>query len=97
MPRDFYGIHQEADGDWIQGTLYEFELLKVIEMPEHLFHIEKKFQRRGQGANKEVLVHWKGWPKKYNNWIPGPTKNIIHDSDFYVMLPSNASTNFFLN
>ena len=25
---------------------------------------------RGKGASKEALVHWKGWPKKYDSWIP---------------------------
>ena len=61
---------KEADGDWIKGTFYEFELQKVIETEKHLFRIEKILKRRGRGANKEVLVHWKGWPKKYDSWIP---------------------------
>ena len=71
LPRDppVYRL-KEADGDWIQGTFYEFELQKVIETEKHLFRIEKILKRRGRGANKEVLVHWKGWPKKYDSWIP---------------------------
>ena len=71
LPRDppVYRLN-EADGDWIQGTFYEFELQKVIETEKHLFRIEKILKRRGRGANKEVLVHWKGWPKKYDSWIP---------------------------
>ena len=71
LPRDppVYRL-KEADGDWIQGTFYEFELQKVIETEKHLFRIETILKRRGRGANKEVLVHWKGWPKKYDSWIP---------------------------
>ena len=61
---------READGDWIQGTFYEFDLQKVIETAKYLFRIEKKLKLRGRGANKKVSVHWKGWPKKYDSWIP---------------------------
>ena len=71
VPRDppVYRL-KEADGELIQGTFYEFELQKVIETAHHLFRIEKVLKHRGKGANKEVLVHWKGWPKKYDSWIP---------------------------
>lgn len=61
---------KEADGDFIQGTFYEPELQKVLEKPDHLFRIEKILKYRGKGASKEALVHWKGWPKKYDSWIP---------------------------
>ena len=61
---------KEADGDWIQGTFYEAELQKVIEKSDHLFRIDKILKYRGKGAQKEALVHSKGWPKKYDSWIP---------------------------
>ena len=71
IPRDppVYRL-KEADGDFIQGTFYEPELQKVLEKPDHLFRIEKILKYRGKGASKEALVHWKGWPKKYDSWIP---------------------------
>ena len=68
LPRDAPVYLKEVDGDWIQGTFYEFVLQKVIETEKHLFRIEIKTQ--GKRSNKKVLVHWKGWPKKYNSWIP---------------------------
>ena len=49
LPRDspVYRL-KEADGDWIQGTFYEFELQKVIETEKHLFRIKKKLKRRDE-------------------------------------------------
>ena len=61
---------KEHDGELIKGTFYETELQKVIERKDHLFRVEKVLRRRGKGAQAEVLVHWKGWPKKYDSWIP---------------------------
>lgn len=61
---------KEANGDLIQGTFYETELQRVIEKSTHLFHIEKILKSRGKGKKKEVLVHWKGWPKSYDSWLP---------------------------
>ena len=61
---------KELDGELIKGTFYETELQKVIEPKDHLFRVEKVLRRRGKGGQAEVLVHWKGWPKKYDSWIP---------------------------
>ena len=71
LPRDppVYRL-KEHDGELIQGTFYETELEKVIEPLHHLFRVDKVLRRRGKGAQAEVLVHWKGWPKKYDSWIP---------------------------
>ena len=60
---------KELDGELIKGTFYETELQKVIEPRDHLFRVEKVLRRRGKGGQAEVLVHWKGWPKKYDSWI----------------------------
>ena len=71
LPRNPPVYHlKEEDGERIRGTFYEAELQKVTEISDHLFRIERILKRRGKGANKEVLVHWKGWPKKYDSWIP---------------------------
>ena len=61
---------KELDGELIQGTFYETELQKVIEPKDHLFRVEKVLRRRGKEGQAEFLVHWKGWPKEYDNWIP---------------------------
>ena len=61
---------KELDGELIKDTFYETELQKVIEPKDHLFRVQKVLRRRGKGGQAEVLVHWKGWPKKYDSWIP---------------------------
>ena len=61
---------KEANSDLIQGTFYETELQRVIEKSSHLFRIEKILKSRGKGKKKEVLVHWKGWRRSYDSWLP---------------------------
>ena len=62
---------REWDGDPIEGSFYEPELQRVRVGDDDKFRIEavlKRRQRRGQ--EPEVLVRWRGWPKKYDRWIP---------------------------
>ena len=44
-------------------------------------------------------MQWKGWPRKYNSWIrrtrSGVMTTTTTSNDFYVTLPSNASTDEF--
>ena len=63
-------VYRLKEQTGFKALFYEFELQKVIETAKHLFRIEKILNRSRRGANKEVLVHWKGWPKKYDSWIP---------------------------
>ena len=42
---------------------------------DDIFKVEKVLKYRGQGAQREALVKWLGWPKKFNSWIPA--KNLI--------------------
>ena len=56
----------EWDGTPIKGTFYEPDVQKVQVSDDSLFRVEKVLKRkRGQ-----VLVRWKGWPSKYDSWIP---------------------------
>ena len=84
---------KEFDVELIKGTFYETELQKVIEPKDHLFRVEKVLRRRCKGGQAEVLVHWKGWPKKYDSWIP--VSKMMQDNDFYLTLPRNASSYLF--
>ena len=62
----------EWDGTPIKGTFYNEDVQKVHVTDDSLFRVEKVLKRkRGQ-----VLVRWKGWPSKYDSWIPsdGATK-----------------------
>ena len=56
----------EWDGTPIQGTFYEQDLQKVQLDEKSLFRVEKVMKRK----KGQVLVRWKGWPSKYDSWIP---------------------------
>ena len=55
----------EWDGTPIKGTFYEEDVQKVNVTDESVFRIDQVLKRKG----KQVLVSWKGWPKKYNSWV----------------------------
>ena len=56
---------KDLDGEEIKGTFYEHELQKVTSLPK-VYDIEKILEEKG----KRVLVKWKGYPDKFNRWIP---------------------------
>ena len=58
------------DGDRVEGTFYEPELQAMNVDPSTEYHIEKLLKRRLRNKQKEVLVRWLHWPKKYDSWIP---------------------------
>lgn len=57
---------QEWDGTPLKGTFYQEDVQKVHVLDDALFRVEKVVRRRGPN----VLVRWKGWPDKYDSWIP---------------------------
>jgi len=56
----------EWDGTPIEGTFYPQDLQKVNVTDDSLFRVEKVLKRK----KGQVLVRWKGWPSKYDSWIP---------------------------
>ena len=56
----------EWDGTPIKGTFYEPDVQKVQVSDDSLFRVENVLKRKG----RNVLVRWKGWPPKYDSWIP---------------------------
>lgn len=60
--------------DWhdkpLEGTFYQKELQKVEATDDNLFKVEQIIKYKGRGKDKQALVKWKGWPKKFNSWIP---------------------------
>lgn len=57
---------EELDGTPLKGTFYKEDLQKVVIDDETMWRVEKVLKRRG----KQALVRWKGWPSKYDSWIP---------------------------
>ena len=61
----------EWDGTPIEGTFYQHDLQKVNVDDQSLFRVDKVLKRK----KGHVLVRWKGWPSKYDSWIPSqPSK-----------------------
>lgn len=61
----------------ITGTFYEKELQKVTYDPSLEYKIDKIIRSRNYGPRRELLVKWKGYPNKFNSWIPlSSTKKI---------------------
>ena len=55
----------EWDGTTCKGTLYSQDLEKVTVEDDDLFRIDRSVIRKGD----KFLVHWKGWPDKYETWL----------------------------
>ena len=66
---DLYNLN-DWNGDPIQGTFYSAELQAVTENPDQEYRIQDIIKKRTRNKQKEVLVKWLHWPKKYNSWIP---------------------------
>ena len=55
----------EWDDTPVRGTFYAHDLKKVSVGNDDLFRVDRIVKR---GKDK-VLVHWKGWPDKYDSWV----------------------------
>ena len=66
---DVYRL-KDYGGESIEGTFYASELQKVTELPDQEYRIQEVLKKRTIRKQKQVLVKWWHWPKKYNSWIP---------------------------
>lgn len=69
VPRDppVYRIRDLLD-EPIQGTFYPQELQKV--QPKEKFNVERVLKKRTRKGRVEYQVKFKGYPSKFNQWIP---------------------------
>jgi len=65
---------KEYNGDDVQGTFYNEELVKVIVPKDSLFKVEKIVKTRTRNGKKEYLIKWLGYDDSYNSW----TSDIQH-------------------
>ena len=66
-PRRVYKLKDEA-GEEVKGSWYPEEVQPI---KKNRYLIEKILRKRtAKKGEKEVFVKWKGWPQKFNSWIP---------------------------
>ena len=58
----------EKSGENMSGSWYKEELQPISHNEYRIERILRK--RKSKEGQKEALVKWKGWPSKYNTWIP---------------------------
>ena len=66
---------RDLQNEDIKGTFYQSELQKVDYDPNQLFKVDEVLKSRGKGRNKQLLVKWKYYPKKFNSWIKASKLN----------------------
>ncbi|XP_036146671.1 uncharacterized protein LOC118646892 [Monomorium pharaonis] len=68
-------------GEVIDGIFYEQELARVEKnLREDEFIVDRVIKSRGYGKNKQVLVHWRGYPSKFDSWIPASNLITLQDA-----------------
>ena len=60
---------QDWAGDDVEGFFYEEELQPIILADNPEYKIEKILKTKGSGKNKQHLIRWLGWNKKFDSWI----------------------------
>lgn len=63
-----YKIIDLLDED-IEGNFYEQEIQKVIYDEQALTAVDKIVAKRVVGNSTQLLIKWRGYPKKFNSWI----------------------------
>ncbi|XP_053392046.1 uncharacterized protein LOC128554760 [Mercenaria mercenaria] len=53
----------------IKGTFYESEMQKVNYDPDQSFKVDRIIKTKGKGQNKQYLVQWKYYLKKFKSWV----------------------------
>jgi len=67
-------------GEIIDGIFYEQELGRVDKnLQEEEFIVDRVIKSRGRGANKQLLVSWRGYPSKFDSWIPASNLTQLRD------------------
>ncbi|KYN29117.1 hypothetical protein ALC57_01459 [Trachymyrmex cornetzi] len=73
-------IRLDAEMGRILGIFYEQELARVEKsVEEEQFIVDRVIKSKGRGANKQVLVSWRGYPSKFDSWIPASSLISLHD------------------
>ena len=62
---------KDLDDEVVKGTFYAHELQRVEKEQIYEIHsvLDHRKRREGKKWVKEIKVHWKGYPSKFDSWI----------------------------
>ena len=67
---------EDLKGEELTGIFYEEELSPYNETEETTYKVEKVLGKKTIKGKKYVLVKYKGWPDKFNEWLPAENVSI---------------------
>ena len=59
---------KDYNNDIIEGYFYEPEL-QIAYLDNDIVYTTEKILKKTRNKKKDILVMWKGCPKKFNSWI----------------------------
>ena len=63
---------KDLEGELVKGTFYSHEL-QHVDKKDQIYEIDSVLDHRkrkvGKKWVKEIKVHWKGYPSKFDSWI----------------------------
>ena len=74
-PRTVYKLKDKL-GEEVTGAWYPEELQPIQKNKYLIDEVLKR--RKGPRGKPEIFVHWKGWPSKFNSWIPANDVEYVH-------------------
>ena len=72
LSKDRYYL-KDFNGDKVLGSFYQEYLIPFYPDNNSLYEIDpnfKDFKRKQIRGNPYIWVKWKGWPNKFNQWVP---------------------------
>ncbi|XP_039309108.1 uncharacterized protein LOC105199763 [Solenopsis invicta] len=67
-------------GEVIDGIFYEQELARIEKnLQEEEYIVDRVIRSKGRGANRQLLVSWRGYPSKFDSWIPASSLSNLRD------------------
>ena len=72
---------EDLKGEDLLGIFYESELSPYNESEETTYKVEKVLGKKKIKGKDYVLVKYKGWPDKFNEWQPKENVGVINGGD----------------
>lgn len=63
---------EDMGGERIEGTFYPQEIQSIKDDDKYMIDsvLNRRSRRVGNKTVREIKVHWEGYPKKFDSWIP---------------------------